>query len=297
MHLLITGGTGFIGGALLQQLLAVGHSAVIYTRQQGHIDTGQLRYVGSLEAIAADETFDAFINLAGESIAGGRWTAQRKRELVDSRVETTRALYELGCRLQHPPQILLSASAIGYYGPQEDERLGESAATHDSFSHRLCLAWEAEARRFESLGTRVCVLRFGVVLAPQGGAMEQLRKSVMFGVGTWMGNGRQWLSWVHRDDVIAGMLFLLEHRKLRGEFNFTAPEPVTNRGFCDELRAHRFSLIALPVPGFVMRLAMGELADELLLTGQRVVPQRLLEAGFEFRYRTLAEALPTLLAT
>ena len=297
MHILITGGTGFIGGALVQRLLGRGDTVVVYSRDDSHFESDGLRYVNSLEAVAADERFDAFINPAGESIAGSRWSESRKRVLLDSRIETTRALYELACRLQHPPGILLSASAIGYYGPQDDERLAESATTRDCFSHRLCLAWEAEAARFESLGTRVCILRLGVVLAASGGAMDELKKSVMFGVATWMGSGRQWLSWVHRDDVIRAMEFLLDHNELRGAFNLTAPDPVTNRGFCDELRAHRFSMIALPIPGFAMRLAMGEMAQELLLTGQRVVPRRLKEAGFEFRYNTLAEALPALLAS
>jgi hypothetical protein len=270
---------------------------VIYTRQNDHFDTDQLRYVTSLGHIAADESFDAFVNLAGESIAAERWSEARKRALYDSRIETTRALYDLACRLDDPPALLLSASAIGYYGPQDDERLAESAPTHDSFSHRLCVAWEAEAKRFENLGVRVCILRLGVVLAESGGAMEELRKSVMLGVATWMGSGRQWLSWVHRDDVIRAMEFLMEHVELRGNFNVTAPEPVTNRGFGEALRSHRFAVIALPIPGFVLRSAMGEMAQELLLTGQRVVPQRLQEAGFAFRYNTLAEALPALLAS
>jgi uncharacterized protein (TIGR01777 family) len=296
MHILITGGTGFIGGALVQYLVEREHSVVVYTRSDGHIDGGLIRYLTSLEAVAADERFDAFINLAGESIAGRRWSESRKRELVDSRIGTTRALYDLACRLEDPPALLLSASAIGYYGPQGDERLAENAPTHDCFSHRLCLGWEAEARRFENLGTRVCVLRLGVVLAAEGGAMEELRKSVMFGLATWMGSGRQWLSWIHREDVIRAIEFLLAHKELRGEFNLTAPEPVTNRGFCEEMRAHRFSVLALPIPGFVLRAAMGELAEELLLTGQRVLPRRLQEAGFEFRYNTLAEAMPALLA-
>jgi uncharacterized protein (TIGR01777 family) len=297
MHILITGGTGFIGGALVEHLRSRGDSVCIYTRSESHFDADGLSYVTSLDSIPVDESFDVFINLAGESIAGARWTAARKQRLTDSRIDTTRALYDLACRLEQPPGLLISASAIGYYGPQGDDRLVETAETRDSFSHRLCLAWEAEARRFESLGCRVCILRLGVVLAAGGGAMEELQKSVMFGVATWMGSGRQWLSWVHRDDVIRAIDYLREHEALRGEFNLTAPEPVTNRGFSEELRGHKFSLISLPVPGFVMRAAMGELADELLLTGQRVVPHRLQQAGFEFRYNSLAEALPTLLAS
>ncbi|MEP5764562.1 MAG: TIGR01777 family oxidoreductase [Halieaceae bacterium] len=295
MKILLTGGTGFIGGALIQQLQAQGAHLVILTRDESHYDSENIKYINSLNDISDDEYFECFINLAGESIAQQRWSETRKTGLVESRVGTTRSLYALAARLTAPPAILLSASAIGYYGSQGDDRLAEGAASEESFSHRLCLAWEDEARRFADLGTRVCILRLGVVLAAAGGAMDQLKKSVQFGVATWMGSGRQWLSWVHRDDVLKAISFLLEHTELEGVFNITAPEPVTNRGFCEELRHHRKALLALPIPGFVMRLALGEMADELLLQGQRVIPRRLQEANFEFRYSTLAEALPSLL--
>jgi len=296
MKILITGGTGFIGGALIDKLVLRGDQVVVYTRDPSHFDTGAVTYINSLDAIADTDDIDVFINLAGESMAGGRWDDARKAILVESRVDTTRALLALARRLRRPPRLLVSASAIGYYGHQGDDRLAESAPAVQGFSHRLCQAWEAEAWRFEDLGVRVCILRLGVVLAAEGGAMEELRKSVQFGVATWLGNGRQWLSWVHRDDVISAIDYLLDRDDLDGVFNLTAPEPVTNRGFCDELRQHLKAWIALPVPGFLIQLALGEMAQELLLHGQRVIPRRLQEAGFEFRYNTLAEALPSLLA-
>lgn len=297
MNILLTGGTGFIGQALVPRLLARGDTVTIFTRNTGLAGDGNLRYVTDLDDIASSSTFDAFINLAGESIAGGRWTAARKQALVDSRVGTTQALLALAQRLDAPPATLLSASAIGYYGPQDDTPLDEQAGTVDCFSHRLCVAWEEAAARFESLGTRVCLMRLGVVLGRGGGAFEQLKRSVQFGVATWLGSGRQWLSWVHRDDVIRAIEFLLQHPTLSGPFNLTAPGAVTNRGFSEALAQHRRALIWLPVPAVVMRAAMGELADELLLTGQRVVPGRLEGAGFGFNYPDLAEALPTLLAS
>lgn len=296
MEILVTGGTGFIGTALVQRLRERGDTVTVYTRGASHRDAAGLAYVTDLDTIPADAAFDAFINLAGESIAGGRWTAARKRALEDSRIGTTRALHELAKRLQSAPAVLLSASAIGYYGPQDDTPLDEEAATADCFSHRLCAAWEDEARRFESLGTRVCLLRLGVVLGQGGGAFDQLKRSVQFGVATWLGSGRQWLSWIHRDDVIRAVEFLLEHPTLAGPFNLTAPGAVTNRGFSDALAEFRPAFIGLPVPGFVMRAVMGELADELLLTGQRVVPARLESAGFGFNYPDLSGALQTLLA-
>lgn len=296
MNILITGGTGFIGTVLVRQLLERGDTVTVYTRSPNHEDDVGLRYVCSLDDIASSTYFDAFINLAGESIAEGRWTAARKRALVDSRVGTTEALLALAERLERAPAALVSASAIGYYGPQDDTELGEDAGTVDCFSHQLCVSWEAAARRFEALGTRVCIIRLGVVLDRDGGAFAQLDKSVQFGVATWLGSGHQWLSWVHRDDVINAIQFLLDRNALSGPFNLTAPEPVTNRGFSEALASHRKTFIGLPVPGFVMRAALGELADELLLTGQRVIPEKLEAEGFEFRYRTVDQALSALLA-
>jgi len=301
MNILLSGGTGFIGGALVERLVQRGDFGVIYTRGRSHFDSENIKYINSLDEIPEEEYFECFINLAGESMAQGRWSERRKAILVESRVGTTRELVALAQRLQRPPAVVLSASAIGYYGHHGDDFLSEDAPPQEGFSHRLCQAWESEARRFEQLGSRVCRLRLGVVLGPAlpgggGGALVELSKSFRFGIGTWLGGGGQWLSWVHRDDVLAAMEFLLENGELAGAFNLTAPEPVTNKGFCMALRHHLGAIVCLPVPGLVLRLALGEMADELLLKGQRVVPRRLQEAGFEFRYNSLTEALPNLLA-
>lgn len=299
MNILITGGTGFIGTALVRHLLDRGDTVTVYTRSSDFEDDVGLRHINRLDDISASTFYDAFINLAGESIAEGRWTASRKRALVDSRIGTTEAILALAERLDRPPAALVSASAIGYYGPQDDTPLGEDASTVDCFSHQLCVAWESAARRFEALGTRVFIVRLGVVLERDGGAFAQLDKSVQMGVKTWLGSGRQYLSWVHREDVIRAIAFLLDggaSGELSGAFNLTAPEPVTNRGFSEALASHRSTLVGLPVPAFVMRIALGELADELLLTGQRVVPERLEAEGFSFEYRSLDQALSALLA-
>jgi uncharacterized protein (TIGR01777 family) len=301
MNILLTGGTGFIGGALVERLVRRGDFVVIYSRDSSHFDSENIKYINSLDEIPEEEYFECFINLAGENMAQGRWSERRKAILVESRVGTTRELVALAQRLRRPPAVVLSASAIGYYGHHGDEFLSEDAPPQEGFSHRLCQAWESEARRFEALGSRVCRLRLGVVLGPVlpgqgGGALVELTKSFRFGFGTWLGDGGQWLSWVHRDDVLAAMEFLLENGELAGAFNLTAPEPVTNKGFCMALRHHFRAIACLPVPALVLRLALGEMADELLLNGQRVVPRRLQEAGFEFRYNSLTEALPNLLA-
>jgi uncharacterized protein (TIGR01777 family) len=295
MKILMTGGTGFIGGALIERLLQRGDSVLVYSRDTTHFDRENLKYINNLSSIPEDEQFACFINLAGENMSRGRWSEARKAALVQSRVSTTRAIFELAQRLQHPPGVLLSASAIGYYGHQGDHRLAEDALPEPGFSHRLCQAWEDEALRFATLGTRVCRLRLGVVLAAHGGAMDELTRSFRFGIGTWLGDGRQWLSWVQRDDVIHAMEFLLDGDRHEGVYNLTAPEPVTHRQLCREMSQHISVLLSVPVPAVLLRLALGEMADELLLNGQRVLPRRLQEAGFRFRYDNLAEALGDLL--
>jgi len=290
MHYLITGGTGFIGTALIETLLRDEHSVTVLTRQarQGQ---APLKFVTSLDSIPVDTRFDAVVNLAGASLAGARWSAAYKREIVNSRVATTGRLIELLGRLESPPGVLLSGSAIGYYGHHGDELLTEECAVVPGFSQHLCQRWEAAAMEASDIGTRVCLLRLGVVLDRDGGALVEMAKSFQFGVGSWIGSGKQWLSWVHRRDVIAAITFLQQRPDLSGPFNITAPEPVTSRGFCTAMQQHKATLFSAPVPAPLMRLLVGEMADELLLNGQRVVPARLEGAGFRFALPTLDAAL------
>ena len=224
-------------------------------------------------------------------MAGARWTAAYKQEIVESRVDTTQAVVQLLQRLEHKPQALLSASAIGFYGHHGDEELAEEGAGAPGFSHSLCQRWEQAALAAEEMGVRVCLLRFGVVLDSDGGAMVELARPFRFGVANWLGTGRQWLSWVHRRDVIAAILFLLEQPGLSGPFNITAPQPVTSRGFCQVMKGYQRTFITAPVPAPVIRLLVGQMADELLLSGQRVVPAALQRAGFEFQFSELNQAL------
>ena len=295
MQYLITGGTGFIGLALIEVLLRSDHSVTVLSRQnkQGR---ARLQYVSDLAALGSDSRFDAVINLAGASLAGARWTKEYKKEIVSSRIETTRALIDLLRRMEEPPSVLLSASAIGYYGHHGDEALTEEGEITPGFSQDLCHRWEEAASAASKLGIRVCLLRLGVVLDRDGGAMVEMTRSFEFGIGSWLGNGRQWLSWVHRSDVVAAMEFLLERDDLSGPFNITAPEPVTSRGFCDAMRRHKRTLLAASVPAPVIRLLVGEMADELLLKGQRVLPAKLQRAGFTFALPTLDQALEDILA-
>jgi len=290
MQLLITGGTGFIGTALLESLAEDGHRAVVLTRRRG-TDTQHCRYVNSFDEIPAAEHFDAVINLAGASLAGRRWTEAYKREIIDSRIETTAAVLALMKRLDTPPPVLLSASAVGYYGHHDAEELDEASAVTPGFSQALCGDWEAVAGEAAELGARVCRLRFGVVLDAGGGALLEMARSFRFGVESWLGSGEQWMSWVHRADVVRAMGFLLERADLAGPFNVTAPRPVTARELAAALARQQRTFIRAGVPAPVARLLLGEMADELLLHGQRVVPRALQSAGFEFLYRDIDSAL------
>lgn len=294
MRILITGGTGFIGSALLPALSAAGHEIILLSRQQRPCK-GRYRSVTDLDQLADSEHVDAIINLAGASLAGRRWSEAYKGELVASRIDTTRSLLRLIQRLQRKPAVLLSASAIGYYGHHDDEVLAEDGDTVPGFAQSLCEDWESVAGEAEAFGVRVCTLRLGVVLDRDGGALQQMLLPFRLGVGNYVGDGRQWFSWIHREDVVAAIRFLLADGALHGPFNLTAPEPVTAKGFCAALQRHKRTLVTLPMPAGVMRLMLGEMADELLIAGQRVVPEALQQAGFSFRYPSVDQALADIL--
>jgi len=294
MHILVTGGTGFIGSALVERLRSLGHDIVVLTRGD-HRDQPGIGFVRSLEQLGDDAVVDGIVNLAGASLGTRRWSAAYKEELVASRLDTTAALLRLIDRLRHRPTVLINASAIGYYGHHGDEVLAEDGPVTPGFAQDLCARWEQLARQAEGYGVRVCLARFGVVLDRGGGPMEQMARPLRFGVASWLGNGHQWLSWVHREDAVRALLLLLERGDLSGPFNITAPGAVTSRDFCAATRRCRRTLFAAPVPATVMRLMMGEMADEILLNGQRVVPARLEAAGFEFRYPDVDAALRAIL--
>jgi uncharacterized protein (TIGR01777 family) len=302
MRILLTGGTGFIGTALADALIAGGCELIILSRGT-HPDRTGCRFIRSLDEIPPTEPLDAVINLAGASLAAQRWSAGYKREIVASRTGVTRQLLDLFARLERPPEALLSASAIGYYGHHGDECLTETspltappgaslnAQAVPGFAQRLCSDWEALALQASQYGVRVCLLRLGVVLDSGGGALLEMAKSFRFGVASWLGSGEQWLSWVHRQDVVRAIQFLLQRDDLQGPFNITSPVPVTARDFALALQAHHRTFIRAGVPGPVLRVLVGEMAGELLLSGQRVLPDALQSAGFTFTYTDIAAAL------
>lgn len=292
MHILITGGTGLIGSALCKALLAEGHRLTVLTRSKGQ-DRAGLRFITEFSQCA--DTVDAVINLAGAGLADRRWTPAYKREIRASRVDLTDDLVAWMSEQKTPPKRLISGSAIGFYGADAQATCTEDAALGSGFSAELCHAWEAAAATAEHAGIEVTCLRLGVVLAREGGALGKMTQSFRLGIETWLGAGDQWFSWVHLEDVVRVILYALTAPSVSPVYNTVAPEPVRHRQFAREVGARSFTLLSAGVPAFVARLLAGEMADELLLSGQHVLPERLTNEGFTFRFPTLSDALSDLL--
>lgn len=293
-HILLTGGSGFIGQQLVPTLLSAGHTITVFTRnpkKTSAIFQQQVTTIDNLEGLSADDHFDAVINLAGEGIGDRRWTDSVKQQLRDSRLLTTASLVEYFKRANQKPAVFISGSAIGVYGLHGDEKLDEQASGDDSFSSKLCRDWEAQAAEAEALGIRCCYLRTGVVLGKNGGALSKMLPPFKMALGGPMGSGQQWMSWVHMDDLANAIVYALETPSINGPINGTAPNPVTNKAFSKALGAALNRPALIPMPAFVLKLMMGEMAEELLLSGQRVVPAKLTRSGFEFKYPQLDDAL------
>jgi len=295
MHHLITGGSGFIGSALCRSLIADGHRVTVLTRDIERARTRVPEAVFLIDRLDFAEDVGAVVNLAGENLAGGRWTSARKHEFVGSRIGTTKRLLDWIERQERAPGVLVSGSAIGWYGPAGDEELDEDADAGNDFSAHLCRDWEAEAVKAEALGVRVCRLRTGIVLGTEGGALRKMLLPFRAGIGGRMGSGRQWMSWIARADIVALIRWLIDHDSARGAYNGTAPAAVTNAEFARTLGAALHRPTVLPTPAFALRLLFGEMAD-ILLTGQRVVPKRATAEGFKFKYPELPSALSSVLA-
>ncbi len=297
-RILITGGTGFIGRRLSEALIDAGHDVTVLTRDPRKARDLPLpiRIVKDLDSLGSDEAFDAVVNLAGAPVAAGRWTAKRKAYLWASRVDTTRKLVAFIGRLNIKPEVLICASAIGYYGADTEQPLTESTPPSPGFSHDMCAGIEAEARTACRYGVRVVSLRLGLVLAAHGGPLGMMMPPFEFGLGARLGSGRQWMSWIHLDDTVAMIAFLMTRTDLRGPFNAVAPQPVRNADF-SVARARALKRPCLfSIPARPIRMALGEMGFELLLASKRVLPKRLEEAGFEFRYPDIDSALRVSLA-
>lgn len=297
-QVLITGATGFIGRHLCDDLRRQGASVIALTRDVRRARKrlgGDIEAVEKLADIPADRPVEAVVNLAGENLMSGPWTERRKRRFVDSRVGTTQRLVDWIGERERRPSVLVSGSAIGYYGRQECHILQEFDEPRPNFSHYLCERWEQTAQQAEDMGLRVCRLRTGLVLGTDGGVLKRMLPAFKLGLGCRLGSGEQWMSWIHIDDIVRLIQFLIGHDTLTGPFNGTAPTPVTNAEFTETLARELRRPVLFSAPAFVLRLTAGELADELLLASQRVVPAAAQEAGFEFRYPRLQPALADLL--
>ena len=295
MNILITGATGLIGRALVAQWRGQ-HQLHILTRSSvkaKEILTIEANYQHSLDDINLNQ-IDAVINLAGEPIADKRWSETQKEKICQSRWQITEALAEKIQQCTTPPKVLISGSAIGFYGRQGNTVVTEEHSSfYPEFSHDICARWENLAQRAAGTNTRVCLLRTGIVLSGKGGALGKMLPLFKYGLGGPIGDGQQFMSWIHLEDMVRLIDFLLQRENLTGPFNATAPRPVSNKQF-SQLLAERFGKKApFTVPAFVLRLAFGEMAD-LLLFGQNVQPKRLLDSGFEFHYQQLKDALNAL---
>jgi len=297
MKILITGATGLIGSALCK-LLADKHELIALTRNINKAKNtlpNSIIALDNLKEVNFDD-LDAVINLAGEPIADKRWSAQQKQKIFQSRLSITEQLITKINTSDTPPKVFISGSAIGFYGRQAAEKvITESySSTYPEFSHQLCKQWEELALQAQSPDVRVCLLRTGIVLSKQGGALDKMLPPFKLGLGGKMASGKQMMSWIHIDDMINAIVFLLEDEKAHGAFNLTAPEPVSNNNFTQILAKTLKRPALFPMPKFVLKCLFGEMSD-LLIYGQNVVPEKLEQQGFKFKFKTLDSALNEIL--
>lgn len=301
LRVLVTGGTGFIGIPLSQALIQQGHQITLLTRNPAvpaEKLKGSYRLINSLDALDADDAFDAIINLAGEPISK-RWTKSKKAGLLRNRAEITEKLAEFCSKAKHKPHTVINGSAIGIYGTSEDRVFAEHSEPSDEkiglFPRAICEEWENAAKQFEKMGIRLCILRIGLVLEQDGGPLAQMLFPFEMGVGGKMGNGRQQFSWIHREDVIGIILHCLNTADVSGVFNAVAPEPVSNAEFSRILGSILKRPALLPLPAFVVKLGFGEMGEALLLSGQKVMPEHTQAVGYSFRHPSLSGTLKAIL--
>jgi len=297
MKILVSGSHGLVGKALTTSLVNAGHEIVSLVRQSAN--DSEIEWHPNQGKINGEqlEGFDVVVHLAGESIASGRWTEEKKRKIRESRVKGTELLSSALARLSQPPSTFISASAIGFYGSRGDELLTEESAPGDGFLPEVCVAWEKATGQAEAKGIRTIHPRFGIILDEKGGALERMLTPFRMGVGGKVGNGKQWMSWIALEDVINALRFLIDEPGSEGPVNFTAPRPVTNADFTEALGSVLSRPTLFSVPAFAARLAFGEMADELLLSSAKVEPSRLNEKGFQFKHPELSSALKAILGS
>lgn len=293
MKILVTGSTGLVGSALIPILKAKGHEVIRLVRSTPTDSASEIYWNPEKGTLNADELegVDAVVHLAGDNLAEGRWTDEKKRSIRESRVKGTTLLSETLAKLERRPEVLASASAVGFYGNRGDELLTERSASGEDFLAEVCREWELATQAVAQSGVRVVNLRFGVILSGEGGALKKMLTPFRMGVGGKLGDGRQYMSWIAIDDAVGAIEQALDDDSLRGAVNVVAPDAVTNYEFTKAMGRVLSRPTIFSVPAFAARLAFGEMADATLLTSQRVEPARLKEAGFVFKYPELEGAL------
>lgn len=297
MKILIAGSSGLVGSALVSYLRGQGHLVTRLVRQENKqsedaILWDPLKGVSHLDDL---EGFDAVINLAGENIASGRWTAAKKERIINSRVIETRTLCTQLIQLQNPPKVLVNASAMGFYGDGGDSELTEGSPNGQGFLAEVCREWEAATQSAEKRGIRVVKLRTSVVLTPNGGALAKMLTPFRLGLGGVIGSGKQYMSWIALEDIIQIILFVLVHKEVSGPINVSTPYPVTNEEFTKTLGRVLQRPTFMTIPEWMVRFIFGEMGEALLLSSTRAIPERLLEMGYSYRYPHLEAALNALL--
>ena len=295
-HVLITGATGFIGSRLVEALTGAGHDVTMLARDPAKAATLRpFRVVTELAQIPDDARVDAVINLAGEPVGNALWTRRKRRRILSSRLRVTRAVNRLIARLASRPAVVVSSSAIGWYGLWQDETLTEFDGGKRCFTHRVCEAWEREARKAQRLGVRVVRLRIGLVLGLEGGPLSQYLVPFALGLGGPLGSGRQWMSWIERDDLVRLIAHVVATPTFTGPVKATAPTPVRTEEFAQTLAGALRRPALLRMPAAILHRLAGAFADELMLGGQRVIPDKALASGFTFRHETVRSAFDAIL--
>lgn len=303
MKVLVSGASGLVGSELIHELKRKGHQPVRLVRRKGLTSDPEITWdinAGKLDPQALHD-IDAVIHLAGENIAGGRWSDERKQKIVDSRVKGTRLLAETLAKLENPPKVFISASAVGFYGNRGDELLNDVSSKGTGFLADTCKQWEEACQPARDKGIRVINSRFGIILSPKGGALKAMYWPFKLGMAGDLGNGKQYMSWIALEDVVGALVYMLTHEDLKGPVNVVSPNPVTNHEFTDAMRkAVICPMLPMhywtpPAPAFAVKALLGEMAEQLLLASQRVQPVALLGSGYEFRQPELKAALDSLL--
>jgi uncharacterized protein (TIGR01777 family) len=298
MKVIVSGASGMVGTALASSLCAQGHAVVPLVRRRTTQPSFQEIRWDPLSAqvdVHAMEGADAVVHLSGANVSQGRWTPARKEILRSSRLDSTRVLVDSLARLRQKPRVFISASAVGYYGNRGDQILTESAGPGNDFLSLLARDWEAEAMRAAQSGIRTVILRFGVILSSKGGALSEMVRPFKFGAGGRLGSGRQWISWIALKDAIDIIQSSITSPEWIGPINVVAPEPVRNSEFAEVLGRTLHRPAILPAPAFLLRVALGEMADALLLSSQRAIPESLLQHSYSFRFANIETALQTML--